>query len=194
MLEGRRAESRSPGTTYYCCRSEAASRGLNAGALCNKPNKEVIDRSTGSSPPAGARAAGRSLFWSSALRVLGLERPVLSFSALGWTWRSKRVFWPACKLEKTSGSGKRGGGTGGWACIGQGAPTRGEGAVTGSANGLLSPSEASLLSGIESLSLPPDQTGDNQPAGAASRPNYTHTHTHTRSHTLKETKRDTNAN
>lgn len=38
--------------TYYCCRSEAVSRGLKEGALCNKPNKEVIDRSTGRSPPA----------------------------------------------------------------------------------------------------------------------------------------------
>lgn len=33
--------------TYYCCRSEAVSRGLKEGALCNRPNKEVIDRSTG---------------------------------------------------------------------------------------------------------------------------------------------------
>lgn len=27
---------------------------------------------------------------------------VLSLSRLGLTWRSKRVFWPACKQEKTS--------------------------------------------------------------------------------------------
>lgn len=43
--------TRSQGTkeacTYYCCRSEAVSRGLKEGALCNRPNKEVIDRSTG---------------------------------------------------------------------------------------------------------------------------------------------------
>lgn len=34
--------------TYYCCRSEAVSKGVKEGALCNKPNKEVIDSSTGS--------------------------------------------------------------------------------------------------------------------------------------------------
>ena len=34
--------------TYYCCRSEGVSKGLKEGALCNKPNKEVIDSSTGS--------------------------------------------------------------------------------------------------------------------------------------------------
>lgn len=34
--------------TYYCCRSEDVSKGLKEGALCNKPNKEVIDSSTGS--------------------------------------------------------------------------------------------------------------------------------------------------
>ena len=33
------------------------SRGLKEGALCNKPNKEVIDRSTGRSPPARTEAA-----------------------------------------------------------------------------------------------------------------------------------------
>lgn len=43
--------------TYYCCRSEAVSKGLKEGALCNKPNKEVIDRSTGRSPPARIEAA-----------------------------------------------------------------------------------------------------------------------------------------
>lgn len=42
--------------TYYFCRSVAVSRGLKEGALCNKPNKEVIDRSTGSFPPARTEA------------------------------------------------------------------------------------------------------------------------------------------
>lgn len=42
--------------TYYFCRSEAVSRGLKEGAVCNKPNKEVIDRSTGSFLPAKTEA------------------------------------------------------------------------------------------------------------------------------------------
>lgn len=42
--------------TYYFCRSEAVSRGVKEGALCNKPNKEVIDRSTGSFLPAKTEA------------------------------------------------------------------------------------------------------------------------------------------
>lgn len=71
--------------TYYWCRSEAVSRGLKEGALCNKPNKEVIDRSTGRSPPArteaGALATARfsllffsvvhALVWVSVLRTQG---------------------------------------------------------------------------------------------------------------------------
>lgn len=62
------------------------------------------------------------------------------------------MFWPACKLEKTSGAvrrveegregcvGGREGRRGGCAPV-RGRPC-GEGAVTGSTNGLLSPSEA----------------------------------------------------
>lgn len=44
--------------TYYCCRSEAVSKGVKEGALCNKPNKEVIDSSTGSTLLAVRKGQG----------------------------------------------------------------------------------------------------------------------------------------
>lgn len=79
--------------TYYCCRSEAVSKGLKAGALCNKPNKEVIDRSTGRFPPArteaGALATARfSLSFPLCRQLAGSgflsqAAGVLSFSGLG---------------------------------------------------------------------------------------------------------------
>lgn len=47
--------------TYYFCRSEAVSRGVKEGALCNKPNKEVIDRSTGSFLPAKREAGSLAM-------------------------------------------------------------------------------------------------------------------------------------
>lgn len=47
--------------TYYFCRSEAVSRGLKEGAVCNKPNKEVIDRSTGSFLPAKTEAGSLAM-------------------------------------------------------------------------------------------------------------------------------------
>lgn len=64
--------------TYYCCRSEAVSRGLKEGALCNKPNKEVIDRSTGRFPLARTEAG--------ALAMAG-------FPSSSRLWRSLAGFW-----------------------------------------------------------------------------------------------------
>ena len=78
--------------------------------------------------------------------VFCLEQPGF-LASLDWAWHGgvKRVFWPACKLEKTSGSEESGGEGGGqWAggCASVRGRPCGEGAVTGSANGMLSPSEA----------------------------------------------------
>lgn len=119
--------------TYYCCRSEAVSRGLKEGALCNKPNKEVIDRSTGRSPPAETQAAASSQarFCPPFLSVgrVFLRRAFPSVSRHGRGRGGKRVFWPACKLGENKRQKGEWKGREGWACVGQGAPC-GEGRLS----------------------------------------------------------------
>lgn len=75
--------------TYYCCRSEAVSKGVKEGALCNKPNKEVIDSSTGSTLLAVKKRQG-TLVWQIHSR-LWLQSTV--FKA-----QSRMVLWTMCSV------------------------------------------------------------------------------------------------
>lgn len=92
-----------------------------------------------------------------------LEQPGF-LASLDWAWHggAKRVFWPACKLEKTSGSEESGGEGGGSGRVGvhrSGGAHAGRGLSQAQPMGCCLPVKPSLLSGIESLSLPLDQTG-----------------------------------
>ena len=104
------------------------------------------------------------------------------------------MFWPACKLEKTSGGEESGGegkrGSGRVGVHRSGGAHVGRGLSQAQPMGCCLPVKPSLLSGIESLSLPLDQTGGQLTSWwckQAELHTYTHTHTHTHIHTHTHT-------
>lgn len=69
------------------------------------------------------------------------------------------MFWPACKLEKTGGSEESGGREGRLGVHRSGGAHAGRGLSRARPMGCCLPVKPSLLSVIESLSLPAEQTG-----------------------------------